>query len=143
MPLILLELDFKKNVSLRSFFSANCPWWLTHKKFFLPQQFKGLKLTPGARSIIPSSHFHCPLPLTHQKNLGPIKGQRGHISWQSYFPSFLLPSTYFLFPSYYSPPQFSLSLFSCSLIQIHTITQTRLGFLCPSHPLVNLFVTAL
>lgn len=65
----------------------------------------GLSQTPGARSIIPGSHFHCPLLLTHQKNLGPIKGCRGHQpAKQAIFLHFtlLLPSSsHFLFPSYY------------------------------------------
>lgn len=66
---------------------------------------RALSRTPGARSIIPGSHFHCPLLLTHQKNLGPIKGWRGHQpAKQAIFLHFtlLLPSTaHFLFPSYY------------------------------------------
>lgn len=66
---------------------------------------RGLSQTPGARSIIPDSHFHCPLLLTHQKNLGPIKGWRGHQpAKQAIFLHFTLPlpsTAHFLFPSYY------------------------------------------
>lgn len=62
-----------------------------------------LSRTPGARSIIPGSHFHCPLLLTRQKNLGPIKGWRGHqAAKQAIFLHFTLalPSTaHFLFPA--------------------------------------------
>lgn len=32
---------------------------------------------PGAGSIIPGNHFHCPL-ITKEKNLGPIRDRRGH-----------------------------------------------------------------
>lgn len=81
---------------------------------------RGLSWMPGARSIIPNSHFHCPLLLTHQKNLGPIKGWRGHQPANPaiflHFTSPLPSTAHFLFPSYYPFYSFSLYPFHLSFL---------------------------
>lgn len=90
---------------------------------------RGLIWTPGARSIIPGSHFHCPPLLTYQKNLGPIKGWRGHQpANRAIFLHFTLPSpstAHFLFLSYYPISLYPTHLFFLHsphpLIQLHTI----------------------
>lgn len=65
------------------------PW----ETFFSPRQFKGaLTRMPGARSIIPSSRFHC-WSLTEEKNLGPWRSKGPAFSQSSHFARFSLSAT--------------------------------------------------
>lgn len=104
-------------------------FFLTHENI-LPSSAdqRGLSRMPGARSIIPGSHFHCPLLLTHQKNLGPIKGWRGHQPAKQAISPPILLQCYLLLLIFFSPAiiplsyfTLSFSLFSQPLIQLHTI----------------------
>lgn len=74
---------------------------------------RGLSRMPGARSIIPGSHFHCPLLLTHQKNLGPIKAKGASSQPGKLFSSFLL-CCYLPLLIFFSPAIIPLTYFTLS-----------------------------
>lgn len=85
----------------KSFLSLNCEVLTNILHSFADQ--KGTDL--GTQSIISGSHFHC-LPLTEEKNLGPIKG------WRSCQPAIWL-RRYPLMPVWFGQAGFSLSSIWC------------------------------